>query len=67
MKSTRPNPIPHLIAAVAELSFALRDLDAARPDVVVHGPISQDGEEYVDEIAALTALILTRLREENGT
>lgn len=44
MNSPQPDPIPHLIAAVTELGFALRDLDASRPAVLHHTPIAQDGE-----------------------
>lgn len=66
MNSTQPDPIPHLIAAVTELGFALRDLDASRPAALHHTPIAQDGEEYADEVHALITLILRRLREEDS-
>ena len=64
VNSTQPDPTPHLIAAVTELSFALRDLEASRPAVLLHTPIAQDGEEYADEVHALITLILRRLRDE---
>lgn len=64
VNTTQPDPIPHLIAAVAELSFALRDLDASRPAILHHTPLAQDGEEYADEIRTLVTLILKRLRGE---
>lgn len=64
MNSPQPDPIPHLIAAVTELGFALRDLDASRLAALNHTPIAQDGEEYADEVHALITLILRRLREE---
>lgn len=66
VNSTPPDPIPHLIAAVTELGFALRDLDASRPAMLLHAPIAQDGEEYADEIHTLITLILRRLRDDDS-
>lgn len=62
MTTTRPDPIPHLISAVTELSFALRDLDASRPLPAVQTPVAQDGLEHVDELAGLLELIEKKLR-----
>lgn len=66
MNSTQPDPIPHLIAAVTELGFALRDLDASRPAVLHRTPLAQDSEEYADEIHTLITLILRRLHDEGA-
>lgn len=55
----KPDPLPHLIAAVTSLSFALRDLDASRP---TPGALAQDGQEHVDEIVGLLSLIEQKLR-----
>lgn len=66
MNTVQPDPIPHLIAAVTELSFALRDLDASRPAVLSHTSLAQDSEEYADEIGALLTLILKHLRNEDS-
>ena len=65
VSTTQPDPIPHLIAAVTELGFALRDLDASRPALVPNAPLAQDGAEYADEIEALLSLIVKRLRGED--
>ena len=61
----QPQAIQHLIAAVTELSFALRELEASRTALVEHAPLAQDGEEYADEIASLVALILKRIRGDH--
>lgn len=66
MTTRQPDPIPHLIDAVTSLSFALRDLDASRAQLVAHAPLAQDGEEYADEISTLIALILKRLRMDDN-
>ena len=64
MTASQPNPIQHLVAAITELSFALRDLDESRPAVLHHTPLAQDSEEYADEIRTLITLIQKRLRED---
>ena len=66
MNTTQPDPIPHLIAAVTELGFALRDLDASRPALVRNAPLAQDSAEYADEIETLLSLIVKRLRREDS-
>lgn len=64
MTNSQPDPIPHLITAVTELGFALRDLDASRATSLQRTPLAQDSEEYADEIHTLIKLILGRLHEE---
>jgi hypothetical protein len=66
MTNTRPDPIPHLISAVTELSFALRDLDASRPVPATHAPVAQDGLEHVDELTELLDLIEKKLRAQRS-
>jgi hypothetical protein len=51
-----PNPIPHLIDAVAALALALRDLAAPRSIAV-----NQDGIEHLTEAELLLELIKRRL------
>lgn len=66
MTTARPDPIPHLISAVTELSFALRDLDASRPTLIAQTPVAQDGLEHVDELSGLLELIEKKLRAQRS-